>query len=154
MKAPYIFVNDLYFQTLKSQIGGNIPVFVGIKQRGGGIGSVIGGLAKYAIPLFRKYILPHAKEAAIRTISDVASGETTFKKAAKARGFNFLKRVGSELTQSGQGIVHRKKARISQFVLTKPIRQKKLKKSKVKKRNPVKRKSKKKGSRSRKDIFS
>ena len=60
-----------------------------------------------------KYILPHAKTAAIRTFSDVATNRQSIKEALKSNGIGFLKNVGSDIiksgasSQSGKGIISR-----------------------------------------------
>lgn len=116
MKQKYIFHHDHYYHTLKEQGGEGIPVFHGVRQRGGGIGSVLGGIAKYALPLFMKYVFPHARDAAISTISDVAVNKESVKSSLKKNGIGFLKKVGTEIlnttnnTQSGKGI-NRKRAK-------------------------------------------
>lgn len=46
----------------KSQHGGSLPVFQGsMYQRGYGIGNIISGLARHAIPLLKSSIVPLAK---------------------------------------------------------------------------------------------
>jgi len=116
MGQKYIFHHDHYYHTLKDQIGHGIPVFHGVKQRGSGLGSVLGSIAKYAIPLILRYVVPHAKTAAIRTLSDVATNRRTLKDSLKTSGIGFLHDVGTDLlnnpnteSQSGKGIVRRRK---------------------------------------------
>lgn len=116
MKQKYIFQNDDYFNTFKEQIGSGIPVFHGVSQRGSGLGLIFATKAKYAIPLVKKYLLPHAKSAALNTISEVASGKS-FKQSKKNQGLGFLKNVGKDILlnstqiQSGKGIHLRHKNR-------------------------------------------
>jgi hypothetical protein len=78
-------------------------VFHGVRQRGGGLGSVLGGIAKYAFPLLR-WLLPHAKHAALRTVSDVVGGRHSVKSALKENGIGFLKNVGSDIIGSAAGV--------------------------------------------------
>jgi hypothetical protein len=107
MKQAYTFHHTNYYHTLKSQIGGGIHVYAGTRQRGGGIGNVLSFVSKYAIPLINRYILPHAKEALVRTASDVAENRSTIKQSLKANSKNLLKNIGSDvfknLTQGGLG---------------------------------------------------
>ena len=114
MKPKFIFHHDHYYHTLKSQIGSGIPVFHGVRQRGGGIGSVLGGIAKYALPLIAKFVLPHAKSAVANTVSDIAQNGLSLKQALKTNGVKFLKDVGSGVAnsvlnnQSGSGITRKR----------------------------------------------
>jgi len=110
MRQKYIFHHDHYYHTLKGQVGAGIPVFHGVHQRGGGLGSVLEGIAKYALPLLMKYVFPHARDAASK-IADVKLGGQTVKRALKKNGIGFLKNVGvnilssaKEELQTGKGI--------------------------------------------------
>ncbi len=100
---------------MKNQIGQGIPVFHGVKQRGNGLGSVLGGLARYAIPQIMRYIVSHAKQAKYNTVSDIALRGQGFKQALKSNGIGFLKNGGDDLInssnsqpQSGKGIANSK----------------------------------------------
>lgn len=116
MKEKYIFKDDFYYNTLKQQLGAgvSIPVFHGVSQRGRGLGAVFGTIAKYAIPIISRYILPHAKSAAINTISDVVSNRKSLKNSLKSNSIGFLKNVESDIlsntfsNQAGQGIKKQK----------------------------------------------
>lgn len=114
MKSKFIFHHDHYYHTLKSQIGSGIPVFHGARQRGGGIGSVLGGIAKYALPLLAKFVFPHAKNAVTNTVSDIAQNGTTVKQALKTNSAKFLKDVGSGVVnhflhnQTGSGLTRKR----------------------------------------------
>jgi len=103
MRQKYISHHEHYYNALKDQIGQGIPVFHGVRQMGGGLGSALGGIAKYALPLL-KWLIPHAKQAAIRTITDVVGGGRTVKSALKENGIGFLKNVGSDIIGSSTGI--------------------------------------------------
>ena len=155
-KSKYIFHHDHYYHTLKSQIGNGIPVFHGVRQRGGGIGSVLGGIAKYALPLIAKYILPHAKSAVASTVSDIAQNGLTVKQALKSNGLKFLKKVGSGVVnsvlnnQSGSGIVRKRAGRQSFNHRGTQL----LKTSKISRKPKKCGKSKKAKQRTRADIFS
>jgi len=156
MKSKYIFHHDNYYHTLKSQVGNGIPVFHGVRQRGGGIGSVLGGIAKYALPLIAKYVLPHAKSAVADTFSDLTKNGLSVKQALKSNGLQFLKNVGSGVVssvlskQSGNGLV-RKSTKPANFAPRSSLLKTLLKKkTRIKKRGV----SKKTRKRTRADIFS
>jgi len=74
MKPNYVFNHHDYYHTLQKQIGGNIHIYAGTKQRGEGLGNVLSFIQKHAIPLVKRYILPHAKRAVVRTLSVLAEG--------------------------------------------------------------------------------
>ena len=158
MRQKYIFHHDHYYHTLKGQIGAGIPVFHGVRQRGGGIGSILGGIAKYALPLLMKYVFPHAKEAALRTLSDVAVGGQSVKGALKKNSVGFLKNVGGDVLssataklQTGKGI--RKVTKSTTSCKPKTVKKKKNTQTATKRKLPTT----KKGvvaKRTRLDIFS
>lgn len=100
MKSRYIFHTDNYYNTLKNQIGQGIPVFHGGRQRGGGLGSVLGFISKYALPLIKKYIIPHIKNAAISSVHDVVGDGLSIKSSLKNRGKQFIKNVGISAANS------------------------------------------------------
>jgi hypothetical protein len=109
MRSKYIFHHDHYYHTLKNQIGSGIPVFHGARQRGGGIGSIFGGIAKYALPLIAKYILPHAKTAATNVISNIVNKRGTIKESLKNSGVQLINDIGNSIItkQAGEGLVSR-----------------------------------------------
>lgn len=81
------------------------------RQRGAGLGAVLGSIARKLIPIAKnilwpaakKYVLPHASIAAKQLASDVFSGRNV-KESLKHRGSDALKGIGdSILTQSGSG---------------------------------------------------
>jgi|GEM_PF-5556485 len=115
MKHKYVFNHDHYYHTLKQQIGSGIPVFHGVRQRGGGLGSVLGSIAKYAIPLVKQYIIPHAKNAILSTVADVTLGRHSLKESLKNNSVGFLKNVGNGVVnklnseQSGRGLIRKRK---------------------------------------------
>ena len=158
MKQRYIFHHDHYYHTLKGQIGEGVPVFHGVRQRGGGLGSVLGGIAKYAIPLIQRYIMPHAKSATLSTFADIASGGE-IKQALKRNGLKFLNDVGNKFIERGQiGKGNYRRVKPSKSNLTHPKIKSKSKtkrkqaKSRPRKKN-VNRKPRRKPNRSRLDIF-
>lgn len=156
MRQKYIFHHDHYYHTLKDQIGNGIPVFHGVRQRGGGIGSVLGGIAKYALPLLMKWVMPHAKKAALSTVADVAKGGKSLKSSLKRNGLALLKDVGTDVLNSvrnkqiGKGLGSRqKKNRIKKKAASKP--KPKSKASKTSKRKATAKKNS--AKRTRLDIF-
>jgi len=103
------------------------------RQRGAGLGSILGSIARRLIPIAqnilwpaaKKYVLPHAATAAKQVASDVLSGRNV-KESIKDHGKQALKGIGEQIVnQSGSG---RKRRRIK-------VRKRKL--------SQVKRKSKK-----------
>ena len=90
------------------QTGGGIPVFAGSPiQQGSGLGNLLSGLVRSALPILKKTVLP----AAVRTGKEVLSDVIT-----KKRGFK------QALLQSG-------KNRISELLETPPVTGKKRKRS-------------------------
>lgn len=111
MKSAYIFHHHHYYHALKQQIGKGIPIYTGNRQRGGGLGGILGFLTKYAIPIASKYILPHAKSAILRTASDVIQDRSNLKKSLKQNTKTLVKNIGhqvfNKLTQEGSGKISR-----------------------------------------------
>jgi hypothetical protein len=134
MKHPYIFHHHHYYHTLKSQIGGGIPFYSGIRQSGGGFGGVLSFFSKYAIPLFSKYILPHAREALVNTVSDVAQNRSNLKQSIKSNSKSFINKVGQNifknLSPKGEG-----RKPVKRKTKSSPKKNKKLKISKKIKTN-------------------
>lgn len=105
------------------------------RQRGAGLGSILGSLARGLIPIAKnilwpaakKYVLPHAVTAAKSFAGDVLSGRNV-KESIKERGKTALKGIGEQIvTQSGSGNRRRtksKKRKLSQV-------KRKFKKNKV-----------------------
>jgi len=159
MRCKYIFQNDHYYHTLKSQVGHGIPVFHGVHQRGGGIGDILGGIAKYALPLIAKYILPHATSTIASTLSDVSHNGFTVKQALKKNSLNLVRNVAGSVAdsvQKGKCISKRrnKSKRVVQKVKRKkPSKIKRKKTSKVRKGLKKPKKNRKKQNRSKLDIF-
>jgi len=105
MKRIHIFDHEAYHKTLKHQIGSGLPVFAGYRQQGGGLGSIVGLIGRYVLPLFAKHVIPHAKSAVFNTLSDVAKGKT-IGDALHANSTSLLKNVGDSLLdrQTGRGL--------------------------------------------------
>lgn len=90
MKQLYTFNDHHYFNTLSIQKGGSVRIFKGSRQRGAGLGSIIGFLQKYAIPLFKDYLMPRAAMAISNTAEDVIRRGVPLKSALKSNSKNFL----------------------------------------------------------------
>lgn len=89
------------------------------RQRGAGLGGILGSIARKLIPIAKnilwpaakKYVLPHAAEAARHLAGDVLTGKNV-KESIKVRGGQALKGIGEEIfTQSGSGRKRRIKSR-------------------------------------------
>ncbi len=81
------------------------------RQRGAGLGSILGSLARRLIPIAKnilwpaakKYVLPHAASAAKQFAGDVLSGRNV-KESIKDHGKQALKGIGEQIiNQSGSG---------------------------------------------------
>lgn len=110
-------VYDQYYQK-----GGSLPVFVGsgASQRGLGLGSVLGGLFRMAVPLLKqggKALLKEGAKTGLQVAQDVMSGQT-LKTAAQQRA----KQAGKRLFQQAIGQTERgiKRMRSSQQVTSLP----------------------------------
>lgn len=169
MKRLHIFDHSEYHKALHEQIGNGIPVFNGYRQKGGGLGGILGYIGRYALPLLNKYILPHAKNALINTISDVTSG-VPLKSSIKSNATSLLNNVGNHIAgrQAGGNMVRTKRVKsssISSLPLRSPakkhcsvVRSKQTKGYNKKRNKKIKKISKTKTSnrakpRSRSDIF-
>lgn len=105
------------------------------RQRGAGLGGILGTIARKLIPIAKnilwpaakKYVLPHATQAAKHMAGDVLSGRN-IKESVKERGINALKGIGEGIfTQSGSG----RKRRIKSKKRKAPVKKKHHKKFKV-----------------------
>ena len=103
-------------------------MFHGARQRGGGIGSILGGIAKYALPLVLRYVYPSAKKAATSLVSDIVQKRSNFKDSFKASGKELLQGIGKSILneQSGQGIVSRGTKRKSSVAVASVTKKPKL----------------------------
>lgn len=81
------------YHYLKPQRGGS--VFKGtLRQRGKGLGGLLGSIAKTAFPIFKKFVLPHVKKGLISTAGDVIAGKNvkqSIKKRGKKTGKNIIR---------------------------------------------------------------
>jgi hypothetical protein len=107
------------------------------------LGAILGMIGKYAIPLFKKYVLPHAADALRNTASDISSG-ATIKDAFKNNALSLAKNVGKEVIkrQSGGGMGCTKRIRTTTVssLLKKPATKKKRRV--IKRKTNIKRKRK------------
>jgi hypothetical protein len=116
MKKTLNISDELLFNSLKVQRGSGVIIFKGVRrQRGGGFGSVLLSIARYAIPVIKKYLLPHAKQAVSNIISDVERGES-IKTAVKRNAKQAIRTAGAHLVkssvlQTGEGIRSRSNPR-------------------------------------------
>ena len=100
---------DLYEKYYIGQSGNGLPVFVGSRgQRGHGLGSLLGGLFRSAMPLIRRGLAAFGKQAlktGLEIANDVTEGQAV-KESAKRRVGQGIKRFASGpfgSQQSGSG---------------------------------------------------
>ena len=100
---------DLYEKYYLDQSGNGFPVFVGSRgQRGHGLGSLLGGLFRSAMPLIRRGLASfgkHALKTGLEIANDVTEGRSV-KDSAKRRVGEGIKRFASSpfgSSQSGSG---------------------------------------------------
>lgn len=97
MKTPYKCNAKLYDDYYLRQAGDGLPVFSG--QSGYGIGNILGGLFRAAVPLIKqggKTLLKETTRAGLDIANDVLSGRN-LKTAAKRR----TEEMGSRLVHRG-----------------------------------------------------
>ncbi|KAJ8048961.1 hypothetical protein HOLleu_01485 [Holothuria leucospilota] len=89
------------------QVGNGLPVFHGARvQKGYGMGNILGGLFRSAMPLFKRGAKALGKEAlrtGVEIAGDVLHG-TSLRRAAKTRGISagrrVTKRAASAITEA------------------------------------------------------
>lgn len=102
-KILHIFDHRDYYNTLSGHITHGVPVYHAYKQRGGGaFSSIIRMVSKYAIPLLKRYILPHARNSLISTVQDLSTGTSTVKSSLKKNSKNLLNNVAGDIINSAQ----------------------------------------------------
>ena len=99
------------------QGGGDVPIFQGYRgQRGHGIGSVLAGLFRSAVPILKKglsFFLPEALKTGAKIANDVADGQS-FGEAAKKRVTERINEaVPGLIPQSGSGRRRRRYKRLN-----------------------------------------
>lgn len=108
---------DYYAQQTRPQGGYGVPIFSGYRhQRGHGIGSVLSGLFRSAVPMLKRglaYVGKHALKTGARIASDLVDGKS-FGDSFKQRAGETIKgiaaeQLGSEQTGSGLRRTYRKR---------------------------------------------
>ena len=105
---------DMYESYYLDQSGSGIPIFVGSRgQRGHGLGSLLSGFFRSALPMIKRGLATfgkHALKTGLEIANDVVEGES-IKEAAKRRVPEGIKRFATTknfISQEGSG---RKRAR-------------------------------------------
>jgi len=129
--------SGMYEDYYRSQIGSGMPVFEGSRgQRGHGLGSMLSGLFRSAMPMIKRglaFFGKHALKTGLEVANDVADGQT-FRNSAQRRIPEGIKRIAAQANfsnQSGSGRARsRKRRRISHSkTAAKKTNKKKKKKS-------------------------
>lgn len=111
MRTPYCCeaTKDLYENYYVKQTGKGLPVFVGYRgQRGHGLGSVLGRVFRFALPMLKKglaYVGKHVARTGQEIAEDVLSGQNvkeSFKKRVPS-GIKRAVRLENFIPQSGSG---------------------------------------------------
>ena len=81
------------YDYFKPQYGGGF--FKGSPhQRGRGLGDVLSNIARVALPIFKRHVLPHVGKTLLATAGDVVAGKNfkeSVKKRSKKAGKNILR---------------------------------------------------------------
>jgi hypothetical protein len=87
---------DIYNIYHPIQSGGTSPFYQANlrRQRGSGIGGILGTIARTVMPFLAKYVFPSAKTFVRKTAGDIFSGRNV-KETLKEHGIDALKDVGS-----------------------------------------------------------
>ena len=109
----------LYESYYTNQSGNGLPVFSGSRgQRGHGLGSILGGLFRSALPMLKRGLAAfgkHALKTGLDIANDVVSGDQ-FKESAKRRIPEGIKRFAQSqdiIPQSGHGSRKRRSLTLS-----------------------------------------
>lgn len=98
MRVHYTPDASKYEQYYRSQTGNGLPIYIG-GIRGGGIGSVLGGLFRSVAPLIKRSgrsLLKEGVSTGLNIANDVLSGENlkqSIKKRSRNAGKRMLKRA-------------------------------------------------------------
>lgn len=150
---------DSYYITQYGGGNGIGRIYVGAPdQRGSGIGSFLGGVFRYVLPLLKRSAKAVGKEALNATaniMTDVGERKTSFKEAFKTRmresGDNLKRKADENLTRFMRGEGYKaKRAALPPHLLAVLDAPKKKKKSRKKKRVDKKKKKTAKSSRKKK----
>ena len=105
----------LYERYYVDQSGNGMPIFVGTRgQRGHGLGSLLGGFFRSALPMLKRGLATfgkHALKTGLEIANDVVEGKS-IKEAAKRRVPEGIKRFATSenfINQSGSGRRRRKR---------------------------------------------
>jgi hypothetical protein len=103
--------SGMYEDYYRNQIGSGLPVFEGSRgQRGHGLGSMLSGLFRSAMPMIKRglaFFGKHALKTGLEVANDVADGQT-FRDSAQRRIPEGIKRLAENANfsnQSGSGRV-------------------------------------------------
>jgi hypothetical protein len=104
---------DYYLQ----QVGHGLPVFVGARvQRGHGIGNVLGGVFRQAVPLLTKgakILATRGARAGMKALGDVVTGRKRPREAVKSRlleaGMDVLKTMVAPAKKKRKAVVSTKR---------------------------------------------
>ena len=104
---------EMYEDYYTGQVGGNMPVFRGVRyQRGHGLGNVISGLFRRVVLLFlkknKKTFIRNASRTGMEVADDVLEGES-LKSSVKKRLPQGIKRTAGDVDwQTGSGFRKRR----------------------------------------------
>lgn len=102
---------------------GTLPVYSGaLRQRGAGIGSLLGGISRFVIPLARKYALPIGKEFirnAVPELVNVLEGKSKPKSAIKRAT---IKTVRKQVGGGRRGVARKTSKRKKRTTISKTTR--------------------------------
>jgi hypothetical protein len=99
MRYPLVRAPRAYEDYYSGQAGGAIPVFVGGRHRGRGLGSILGGIGRSVIPLLKrggKELLKQGLSSGMKIAQDVIGGRNVkeaFKHRAREAGGEMFSRV-------------------------------------------------------------
>lgn len=106
MKVKYIPNSRVYYDYFNHQVGHGFPIFIGGSQRGNGLGSVLSGLFRSAIPLLKKggkALLKEGLASGVNIANNVLDGQSfgkAFQKETKRAGKNIMKRAIGHFKQA------------------------------------------------------
>jgi len=124
MRTPYCCdaSRDIYWKYYKEQSGNGLPVFGGYRgQRGHGLGSILGGLFRSAMPMIKRGLATfgkHALKTGLEIANDVVAGENVKDSAKRrvsegikrfARPENFISQTGSGRKRKSSGKIKKSK---------------------------------------------
>ena len=107
---------QMYEDYYTGQVGGNMPVFRGMRhQRGHGLGNVIGGLFRRVVLPFlkknKKTLIRNVMKTGMEVADDVLEGQS-LKSSVKKRLPQGIKRAAGDMDwQTGSGFRKRRKTR-------------------------------------------